>query len=181
MNYSFGALGLSDLSWSGPDPFASGSGRNLSAINQGTVITVDPDAHWQPLVLLDTDGPVLDDDSDQESVGSQTYNGTTFADATSIRGEYSYVLHPAGATDSSTDITIYVLQFDSDITAIASSTRLVLGQSPVSRPGGGPHARPVVAAGGALLPGFGAGPAVWAPARPLLRPGDCRRDLRHAA
>lgn len=121
MNRTVQILEISDLAISGPDPFSSDSGRNSSAMSQGSTITLKPDAAWKVLSLTDGDSLLQDSDSDQETTAPITVNGRSFGTGTDVEVEYSYVLRPIGATDSSQDVTIYAVEFDSDVEAIAAS------------------------------------------------------------
>jgi hypothetical protein len=145
MSNQFGVFALSDLSWSGPDPFSSGSSRSSSAISNGTVITVSPSATRVILDVTDNDPLFEDGDSGQRLVGPVTLGGTTYPTNTSVENEYSYVVRPVGSTDPADEFFIYAVEFGSKIVAAASSRPLVPGQSYEIRPGGSNSPSPTYA------------------------------------
>ncbi len=173
MSNQFGVFALSDLSWSGPDPFSSGSSRNSSAISNGTIITLSPSATRVILDVTDNDPFFEDGDSGQRLVDPVTLGGTTYPANTSVENEYSYVIRPVGSTDPADDITIYAVEFGADIVAIAASHPLIPGQSYQIQPGGSNSPSPTFAS---LYVCFTAGTRIATPcgSRRIehLRPGD---------
>jgi hypothetical protein len=137
VNHAFLILDTSDLQVSGANPFSSNASRNASAMNGTTTLTMTAGAKWQTLTVSDDEGHLHDGDSGQTSVGAITVNGITYPSGSDVEVEYSYVVRPAGATDASQDVTIYVIEFAGDVEAIATSAPLQRGTTYVIRPGGG--------------------------------------------
>lgn len=121
--YSFVALGFSDLVLSGPDPFASNSRPESDAYGV-TTLQVAPGATWSVLSMTDDDDFLEDGDSDQELTKPLTINGRQYDIGQNVEVEYSYVIRPVGSNNPADNITIYVLEFGTRVQGIASSELL---------------------------------------------------------
>lgn len=121
--YSFLAFGFSDLIVSGPDPFASNTTPENDAYGT-TTIQIAPDATWSVLTMTDDDGLLEDGDSGQNLTEPLSINGMNYSIGQNVEIEYSYVIRPVGSTDPADDITIYVLEFGTQVQGIASSQLL---------------------------------------------------------
>ena len=126
----FGAWQLSDLSWTGPDPFGSDATANASAAGS-TTFTIASGADLRFVNLGDDDPYLEDGDGSQELTQGMAFNGVLYGTGASgeIETEYSYVIRPAGSTDPADNITIHVLEFEGNVAGIASSARLFAGHS----------------------------------------------------
>ncbi|MFD1509087.1 Hint domain-containing protein [Lacimonas salitolerans] len=120
---SFLALGISDLIVSGPDPFDSNSRRETDAFNQ-TTLRLAPGVEWTRITMTDDDPELEDGDGAQELTVPATFNGNGYTVGQSIEIEYSYLIRPFGSTDPATFITIYVLEFGTQVQGITTSQRL---------------------------------------------------------
>ncbi|OCX66020.1 hypothetical protein BFP70_07820 [Thioclava sp. SK-1] len=127
---SFGAWQLSDLSWTGPNPFSSNATGNSSSPGN-TTFTIGPTADLRIVNLNDNDANFEDGDGSQELAAPMTFNGVSYGSgaAGEVETEYSYIIRPSGSTNPADNITIYVLEFEGDVAGIASSERLFAGQS----------------------------------------------------
>ncbi|CUH65669.1 hypothetical protein TG4357_01990 [Thalassovita gelatinovora] len=128
------AIGVNDINLTGPDPFLSGIGRNTSSFN-ATTFTVNTDA-WVDLTLYDRDRYFEDQENRQQLTGHTEFAGQTWSRGTVVTNEYSYIVHPVGSTDPDDEITLYVLDFDGQITGVAADSRLVPGTTYEIIPGG---------------------------------------------
>jgi len=128
------ALGANELNLSGPDPFLSGTGRNTSSFDS-TTFTVNADA-WTDLSLRDKDLDFEDGDHRQRLATDTEFAGQTWSRGTVVTNEYSYIVRPAGSTAPDAEVTLYVLDFDGQITGVASDSRLVPGITYEIIPGG---------------------------------------------
>lgn len=126
----FGAWQLSDLSWTGPSPFSSDATANASSVG-ATTVTIASAADIRFVTLVDDDLSLQDGDSSQELSQGMTFNGTFYGSGSNgdVETEYSYIIRPAGSTDPADNITIYVLEFEGNVSGIASSARLFAGHS----------------------------------------------------
>lgn len=126
----FGAWQLSDLSWTGPDPFGSDAVANDSAAG-ATTFTIAAGADIRFVALGDNDANLEDADGTQELTQAMAFNGISYGTGASgeVETEYSYIIRPAGSTDPVDNITIYVLEFEGNVAGIASSARLFAGHS----------------------------------------------------
>lgn len=126
----FGAWQISDLSISGPDPFASNASANDDAAGN-TTITINSSATVQMINLDDDDALFEDGDGDQELAEATIFDGDRYGTGTSgdVETEYSYIIRPAGSTDATENITIYAVEIEGVVHGIASSARLFAGQS----------------------------------------------------
>jgi len=121
--YSFIALGFSDLVVTGPDPFDSNSRPESDAYFQ-TTLRIAPGAGWKTLTMTDNDAFLEDGDSRQELTEPLTINGRTYDVEQSVEIEYSYLIRPVGSTDPADYITIYVLEFGTRVQGIATNQQL---------------------------------------------------------
>ncbi|WP_223639180.1 Hint domain-containing protein [Rhodobacter sp. TJ_12] len=127
---TFGAWQLSDITVTGPDPFGSDATANAASVG-ATTLTIDPAATLR-FVTLSDDDPIFEDaDGDQELVAPMVFDGVSYGSgaAGEVETEYSYVVRPVGSSDPADNITIYVLEFEGHVHGIASSERLLAGQS----------------------------------------------------
>ncbi len=126
----FGAWQLSDLSWTGPNPFASDASANSGSAG-ATTLRIAPDADIRFINLADDDARLEDGDSNQELSQSMVFDGTAYGTRSDgdVETEYSYIIRPTGSTDPADNITIYVLEFEGKVAGIASSARLFAGHS----------------------------------------------------
>ena len=126
----FGAWQLSDLNVSGPDPFAYNASANAYAPGNSS-FTIAPTAKMQMIDLDDDDAFLSDGDGDQELRAAITFDGVGYGtgSAGDVQTEYSYIIRPSGADDTSETITLHVLKFEGDVHGIASTARLLPGQS----------------------------------------------------
>ncbi len=124
--YSFSAISFSNLSWTGPNPFASDATRNAATYNT-TVLTIGPGAQWDDLRVDDGEAFLQDGDSDQDLAQATTFNGTNWPAGTEVEIEYSYYLRPVGSTNPAEWFTIYVLEFEGNVQGIAADTRVPPG------------------------------------------------------
>lgn len=117
----------SDLTTTGPDPFASNATGNSSSPGAST-ITINPTATPTVLEVVDDDANFTDGDSGQRYQGPADFNGGSGFDVGDrIETEYSYIVRPQGSTDPADNITIYMLEIDADGQGIASDARLEPG------------------------------------------------------
>jgi hypothetical protein len=169
--YSFVALGFSDLVVAGPDPFASNSRPESDAYGV-TTLQVAPDAAWSVLTMTDDDGFLEDGDGDQELTKPLAINGMQYGIGQSVEVEYSYVIRPVGSNNPADNITIYVLEFGTRVQGIASSQ--LLARDVTYRIISGANGPQVPY--GNLVICFTPGTAITTPGGPvavdLLRPGD---------
>ena len=125
--YSFDAFGFDEISFTGPDPFASDNSGNADSVSNGATIRIDPDAVASDVVLTDNEGIFEDGDGGQDLVQGLTLNGMYFGPGQNVEIEYAYVIRPVGSNDPADNITIYVLEMDADAQGIASDKRLIPG------------------------------------------------------
>ncbi|MFD2174068.1 Hint domain-containing protein [Rhodobacter lacus] len=126
----FGAWQLSDLIISGPDPFGSDALANADAVG-ATTFTILPDATVRLVNLADDDAMFEDADGSQELATAMTFDGGSYGtgSAGDLETEYSYVIRPLGSHDPADNITIYALEVEAHVHGIASSERLLAGQT----------------------------------------------------
>ncbi|MEZ5686055.1 MAG: Hint domain-containing protein [Paracoccaceae bacterium] len=125
--YVFGGWQLSDLTLTGPDPFASNALADSDAVGVST-FTIAPSASFIMLDVTDDEANFHDADSGQDLLLGESFNGQTWPAGTSIETEYSYIVRPAGSTDPADNITIYALEFNGDVVGIAATGQLLKGQ-----------------------------------------------------
>lgn len=118
---------FSDLTTTGPDPFASNASANASSVGAST-ITINSNTAATILTVTDGDSEFTDGDSDQRYQGPADFNGGANYDVGDrIETEYSYVIRAQGSSDPADNITIYMLEIDARGEGIASDARLEPG------------------------------------------------------